>query len=225
MKDFKVVIELKQRIAALYSLLSERFPEFPKARETWRKLAEGESFQCEILQRWGEELGLGEEDSGLESSVSELSGLEKLARLPQLHLEDAYQISLDTSSLQLDAMRYLLEQVEFPQSIEVKNLSAVMAANLLELYDMMEKSMSALRVHGAVARTRVRLMALNLLFLEFDIRNYLTGIMGMSRMLSDEFRGEEGRKLLEATYEHCGTVRDAMKRLEEIRLRLNQPRD
>ncbi|MBI3940794.1 MAG: hypothetical protein HY315_08165 [Acidobacteria bacterium] len=222
MEGFTPIIELKQRIAAVYALLSDRFREFPKACQTWSQLAEGERFQCQTLRQLAESADLECSEAKLESLAAALASLERQAQPPQLQLKEAYQISLDLSGIQLDVMAHLVEQMEFPQSVEIKNIASAMSTGLLNLYEMMEKPMAALALQRVVSRTRLRLLSLGLMFLEFDIRNYLTGIMGMSRMLSGESGAEETERMVDAMYTHCDAVRKAMDKLEAIRLQLTE---
>jgi len=65
-------------------------------------------------------------------------------------------------------------------------------------------------------------MALNLNFLEFDIKNYLTGILGMSQMLAADLSGEQMREWLDKTYRYCNEIRCAILQLEKLRLELTQ---
>ncbi len=203
-------------------MLSDRFPKFPKAQETWNELATGEEFQCQVLTQLARNTEIQGENVKLESPRQALQELERQGRMEDLRLEEAYQISLDVSRIQVELMASLIESVEFPHSIEIKNVAAVTSNNLLNLFDMMEKYTSASDLRTAVARTRIQLMALNLNFLEFDIKNYLTGILGMSQMLAADSSGENMREWLDKTYHYCNEIRSAILQLEKLRLELTQ---
>ena len=222
METFASVIQLKQQIGSIYSILSDRFPRFPKAQETWNQLTTGEEFQCVVLTQLANSAEIQGELPKLNSLRQALKELERQTKVEDLRLEEAYQISLEVSHIQVELMAYLIESVEFPHSIEIKNVAAVMSNNLLSLFDMMEKYTSASDLRAAVARTKVQLMALNLNFLEFDIKNYLTGILGMSQMLAADLSGDQMKEWLDKTYRYCNDIRCAVLQLEKLRLELTQ---
>lgn len=203
-------------------MLSDRFPKFPKAQETWNQLATGEEFQCRVLTQLASNAEIQGDNLKLESPRQALKELERQGRMEDLRLEEAYQISLEVSRVQVEMMAGLIECVEFPHSIEIKNVAAVMSNNLLSLFDMMEKYTSASDLRTAVARTRAQLMALNLNFMEFDIKNYLTGILVMSQMLAADSTGEKMKDWLDKTYRYCNEIRSAILQLEKLRLELTQ---
>lgn len=216
------LIDIKQRIASVYSLLGDRFAQFPRAKETWGNLATGEEFQCRALKQLSENVELGGDASTLQRLSDSVSGLYRQASAAELNLEGAYKLSLELSWIQVDLIAFIVDNMEFPHSLEVRNIAAVMSTNLLSLYDMMEKSMTGSSLRKPLHRTRVRLIMLNLVFLEFDMRNYLTGILGLSRLLSIEAGGEEEMKqTLDEIYRFCNVVRDSMQGLEGIRKRLS----
>ncbi|MBI4455826.1 MAG: hypothetical protein HY644_08005 [Acidobacteria bacterium] len=219
MESSNAIIELKQRIAAVYSHLCDRFSEFPKGRETWYELARGEQFECEALKRLGENSEWERDRIELESLSNAIQELDCQARRAELGLDEAYRISWDISRIQVELMALIMESVEFPQSLEIKNIAAMMSASLVNLYNMIEKSMSP-QLRGVMSRTRVQLIALNLTFLELDIKNYLTAILGLSYLLAGESTGEQMKKLLDETHQYCTVVRNAMVQLERIRTQL-----
>ena len=215
------LIDIKQRIASVYSLLGDRFAQFPRAKETWSSLATGEEFQCRALKQLSENVEIGGDPPALQQLSDSVTLLCAQGSAAELNLEGAYKLSLELSWIQVDLIAFLVDNMEFPHSLEVRNIAAVMSTNLLNLYDMIEKSMTGSALRKPLYRTRVRLIMLNLVFLEFDMRNYLTGILGLSRLLSQEAGAEEGMKqTIEEIYRFCNVARDAMQGLEGIRKRL-----
>jgi nitrogen-specific signal transduction histidine kinase len=217
------VVGIKQRIAAAYAGLAGSFEEFPKATETWKELSRGELFQCEMLENFSFGRGLAGKSPLLDSMRGAADALVEQSSASRLRLDEAYQISLDLSALQLELMALMAEHIEFPQSLEVKNIATVMSSNLLQLYDMMEKSISAPSLRMAMGRNRAQLMALSLTFLEFDIKNYLTGVLGLCRLMSGETSHEHTRQLLNQVYDYCDGVRSTLSQLEKIRVELMYP--
>ena len=217
------LVEIKRRIAGAYGNLAARFKEFPKAQETWKEMARGEEFQSDMLSKFALGPGLANDSGSLIRLRASAETLFKQSGAAGIRLDEAYQVSLDLSALQLELMALLAEHVEFPQSLEVKNIATVMSSNLLQLYDMMEKSISAPSLRQAMDHNRAQLIALSLTFLEFDIKNYLTGVLGLCRLLSVETSHEYERNLLEQVYRHCDDVRLRLTHLEKIRLELMYP--
>jgi hypothetical protein len=215
-----LTVGLKQRIAAVYGLLAERMPHFPKAQETWYELAESERYHCEKLAHLAEHIEIGGDGEKIEALSGMVGQLEKRARAPDLKLEEAYQISLDLSSYQVELMAYVVERIEFPQSLEIKNMASTMSASLLQLYDMVEKYTAATDLRSAVMRTKVQLLGLQLTFLEFDVKNYLTAVLGLSHMLAREVLGERTKTLLEETYQYSTQLHDTLRNMERVRREL-----
>jgi len=215
-----LIVGLKQRIAEVYGHLAERMPNFPKAQETWYELVQSERYHCESLERLAEQTEVSGEREKIETLSCLVAELDKRSRAPNLKLEEAYQISLDLSSFQVELMAHLVEKMEFPQSIEVKNMASIMSASLLQLYDMVEKYTAATDLRSAVLRTKVQLLGLQLTFLEFDVKNYLTAVMGLSHMLAGEVVGERTKTLLDETYQCSTHLRDLLRNMERVRREL-----